>query len=76
MRSRFVTILDLFVMKRTLSKREHQVLKLILAEYSLLEVSKALNLSLSRVYSIKSIIMEKWDIEPRNLMSLLLEGTH
>jgi DNA-binding CsgD family transcriptional regulator len=61
-------------MKRTLSKRECQVLKLILAEYSLLEISIVLEISLSRVYDIKSIIMEKWEIDSKNLMGLLLEG--
>jgi DNA-binding NarL/FixJ family response regulator len=69
-----MAMLDLLAMKHTLSRREEQVLKLLLAEYSQGEIASTLELSLSRVYSIKSIILEKWEIEPKNLMSLLLEA--
>jgi hypothetical protein len=61
-------------MKRTLSQREEQVLKLLLAEYNQSEIAFQLNLSMSRINDIKRIIMEKWEIDSKNLMGLLLEG--
>lgn len=50
-------------MERKLSRREEQILKLILAEYSQNHICKVLDLSYSRVNSVKSIIMEKWAVE-------------
>lgn len=59
-------------MKQTLSKRERQVLKMLLAEYKQKEISDTLNLSYSRVHSIKQIIMEKWGVE--TMVGLVKEG--
>jgi DNA-binding CsgD family transcriptional regulator len=50
-------------MKKSLSKREEQILKLILAEYSQNEICKLLDLSYSRVSDVKSIVMEKWGVK-------------
>ena len=49
-------------MKKALSKREEQILKLLLAEYSQVEICQLLDLSYSRVSDVKSIIMEKWEV--------------
>jgi len=59
-------------MTQKLSKREKQVLKMLLAEYSQKEISDTLNLSYSRVHSIKSIIMEKWEVD--TMVGLVKEG--
>lgn len=59
-------------MKQTLSPREKQILKMIMAEYSLYEICKSLNLSYSRVSTVKSIIMEKWEVE--NTVGLVKES--
>lgn len=50
-------------MKKTLSKRETQVLKMLLAEYTQAEIARTLNLSFNRVNDIKRIIFEKWEVE-------------
>ncbi len=50
-------------MKETLSRREEQILKMLLAEYSQSQISGLLNLSYSRVNDVKRIIMEKWQVE-------------
>lgn len=60
------------VMKRVLSKREEQVLKLLLAEYSQNEICEALDLSYSRVNDVKMIIMKKWGVE--TMVGLVLES--
>lgn len=59
-------------MTKKLSKREKQVLKMLLAEYSQIEISETLNLSYSRVNSVKQIIMEKWEVE--TMIGLVKEG--
>lgn len=59
-------------MKKTLSKREEQVLKMLLAEYTQTEICEALNLSMSRVNGVKSIIMEKWEVE--SMVGLIKEA--
>ena len=59
-------------MTRSLSKREEQVLKLLLAEYSQVEICGLLNLSYSRVSDIKRIIMQKWDVE--TMISLVIKS--
>ena len=59
-------------MKRVLSKREEQVLKLLLAEYSQNEICEALELSYSRVNDVKMIIMKKWGVE--TMVGLVLES--
>lgn len=59
-------------MKQTLSPREKQILKMIMAEYSLCEICRLLNLSYSRVTSVKSIIMEKWEVD--NMVGLVKES--
>lgn len=59
-------------MRDNLSKRENQVLKMILAEYSQKEICALLDLSYSRVNSIKGIVMEKWEVE--STVGLVLES--
>ena len=50
-------------MKETLSRREEQILKMLLAEYTQSQISGLLNLSYSRVNDVKRIIMEKWEVQ-------------
>lgn len=50
-------------MKTTLSPREKQILKMLLAEYSQQEICKSLNLHSNTVSSYKCNIMEKWEVE-------------
>lgn len=50
-------------MKKTLSKRETQVLKMLLAEYRQKEIADTLGISFNRVHDIKRIIFEKWEVE-------------
>ena len=45
-----------------LSPRERQILKMLLAEYSQIEISSALELSYSRVNDVKTNIMNKWKV--------------
>jgi len=59
-------------MTQKLTKREKQVLKMLLAEYSQKEISRLLNLSYSRVNDIKSVIMKKWEVE--TMIGLVKEG--
>ena len=59
-------------MKRNLSKREEQILKLMLAEYSQNEICNLLNLSYSRVSDVKSIVMEKWGV--KSMIGLVKES--
>ena len=59
-------------MKRNLSKREEQILKLILAEYSQNEICNLLDLSYSRVSDVKSIVMEKWGV--KSMIGLVKES--
>ena len=59
-------------MIRGLSKREEQVLKLLLAEYSQVEICQLLELSYSRVSDIKRIIMQKWGVE--TMISLVIKS--
>ena len=59
-------------MIRSLSKREEQVLKLLLAEYSQIEICSLLNLSYSRVSDIKRIIMQKWNVD--TMISLVIKS--
>lgn len=59
----FGIIKHLLNMKRfmpTLSTREKQILKMLLAEYTQKEISETLELSYSRVNDVKTKIMEKW----------------
>jgi len=50
-------------MKKTLSNREKQVLKLLLAEYRIVDIARLLDLSQSRVQDVKQIIFKKWEVE-------------
>lgn len=50
-------------MKKTLSKRETQVLKMLLAEYTQAEIARLLNLSFNRVHDVKCSIFRKWEVE-------------
>ena len=59
-------------MKGKLSKREEQILKLLLAEYTQSEISKILDLSYSRVSDVKRIIKEKWEVD--STIGLILES--
>lgn len=59
-------------MVKSLSKREEQVLKLLLAEYSQVEICQLLELSYSRVSDIKRIIMQKWNVE--TMISLVIKS--
>lgn len=59
-------------MKSLLSKREEQVLKLLLAEYSQNEICEVLELSYSRVNDVKMIIMKKWGVG--TMIGLVLES--
>ena len=59
-------------MKKNLSNREEQILKLLLAEYSQIEICNLLNLSQSRVSDAKAIIMEKWEVN--SLVGLVKES--
>jgi DNA-binding CsgD family transcriptional regulator len=49
-------------MKKSLSNREEQILKLLLAEYSQIEICNILKLSQGRVSDVKAMIMEKWEV--------------
>ena len=59
-------------MKKTLSKRETQILKLLLAEYKMPDIARLLDLSPSRVHDVKRIIFEKWEVE--TMVGLTKEG--
>ncbi len=50
-------------MKRKLTTRERQILKMYLAEYTQKEISSTLNLSLSTVNTFKKKVMTKWGVE-------------
>lgn len=50
-------------MKKTLSKRETQVLKMLLAEYSVSEIANTLNLHINTVCGTRQRIFEKWEVE-------------
>lgn len=50
-------------MKKALSKRERQILKMLLAEYRQKDIARLLNLSPNRVQDVKRIIFEKWEVE-------------
>lgn len=50
-------------MRKKLSKRETQVVKLLLAEYTQAEIARLLKLSSNRVHDVKRIIFEKWGVE-------------
>jgi DNA-binding CsgD family transcriptional regulator len=50
-------------MKKSLSNREEQILKLLLAEYSQIEICNILKLSQGRVSDVKAMIMEKWEVD-------------
>lgn len=50
-------------MKKSLSNREEQILKLLLAEYSQIEICNILKLSQGRVSDAKAMIMEKWEVD-------------
>lgn len=49
-------------MNNELSKREEQILKLLLAEYSHNEICRSLSLSYSRVSDAKRFVMAKWGV--------------
>ncbi len=59
-------------MKRELSKREREVLKLLLLEYTQKEICNKLNLKSSSVNTYKNKIMEKWEV--KSLVGLTLEA--
>jgi DNA-binding CsgD family transcriptional regulator len=59
-------------MKGKLSKREEQILKLLLAEYTQSEISSILGLSYSRVSDVKRIIKGKWEVD--STIGLILES--
>ncbi len=59
-------------MKKSLSKRETQILKLILAEYTPTEIGKVLNIHLNTVCSTRRSIMNKWQIN--SMVSLVRES--
>ena len=46
-----------------MSNREEQILKLLLAEYSQIEICNILKLSQGRVSDVKAMIMEKWEVD-------------
>ena len=50
-------------MKKSLSNREEQILKLLLAEYSQIEICNILKLTQGRVSDVKAMIMEKWEVD-------------
>ncbi len=47
---------------KTLSRREKQILKLLLAEYTPTEISQTLNIHLNTVCSTRRSIMLKWGV--------------
>lgn len=49
-------------MNKDLSKREEQVLKLLLAGFMQKQIAYDLSISESRVQDVKSIIKKKWDV--------------
>jgi DNA-binding CsgD family transcriptional regulator len=49
-------------MNRLLSKREEQVLKLLLAGFMQKQIAQELEISESRVQDVKSIIKKKWEV--------------
>lgn len=55
-----------------LSKREVQILKLILAEYKQTEICKVLNIHANTVSSAKRSVMNKWNID--SIISLVKEA--
>jgi DNA-binding CsgD family transcriptional regulator len=59
-------------MKQTLSPREEQILKMLLAEYSQAEIGRTLNLSHSRVHDVKNIIQKKWAVD--SMVGLIKEA--
>jgi DNA-binding CsgD family transcriptional regulator len=59
-------------MSKRLSKREKQVLKMLLAEYSVTEISKVLDLHLNTVSGTKTRIMKKWKVT--TMVGLVKEG--
>ena len=50
-----------------LSRRERQILKMLLAEFTQKEISATLELSYSRVNDGKTNIMEKWSSDLLNI---------
>lgn len=59
-------------MYKELSKRETQVLKMLLAEYRPVEISKALNLHPNTITGYKRNIMKKWGVN--SIIGLVKEG--
>ena len=59
-------------MKKELSKRQRQILKMILAGYSQQEICKILNLHTNTVCSYKRLIMDKWEVE--TTVELIIEA--
>ena len=59
-------------MQKPLSKRETQVLKMLLAEYRPIEISRALDLHPNTVTGYKKSIMKKWGVN--SIIGLVKEG--
>lgn len=59
-------------MYKELSKRETQVLKMLLAEYRPIEISRALDLHPNTVTGYKKSIMRKWGVS--SMVGLVKEG--
>lgn len=59
-------------MQKSLSKRETQVLKMLLAEYRPIEISRALNLHPNTITGYKNSIMKKWNVT--SMVGLVKEG--
>ena len=55
-----------------LARRETQILKLILAEYSQIEICRILNIHPNTVSSTKRSVMNKWDV--RSTIGLVKEA--
>lgn len=81
---RFLTLKNSIsiVMNRLLSKREEQVLKLLLAGFMQKQIAHELGISESRVQDVKRIIKKKWEVDTEidfilkaiRMGYLLLEG--
>ena len=59
-------------MNLNLSKREEQIIKLLLAEYTQSEIAHLLGLSYSRVNDVKTIVMDKWNV--KSMVGLVIEA--
>ncbi len=55
-----------------LSRRETQILKLLLAEYTPTEISKALEIHLNTVCGTRRSVMNKWKVN--SMVGLVKEG--